>query len=76
MVIKAGVRSLHDHDDGLLNSHLEQQSLQKWHIDQSLEQTRKVAEKHHVPVIETTGNGGQGAKSLAFRWLVRMQSNE
>ena len=40
-----------DHSDGLLGYCLELWYLRKGHIDQRLEQTRKVPEKHHVLII-------------------------
>ena len=53
-VINTGVkRSRHDHDGGLLGYCLEQQHLGKGHIDQRLEQTRKIPEKHQVLIIFT-----------------------
>ena len=52
LVIKGGVRrSRYDHDGGLLGYCLESQSLRKGHIDQRLEQTRRVPEKRHVLII-------------------------
>ena len=46
LVIKAELgTSCHDPDGGLLGYCLEEQSFQKGHIDQRLEQTRKVPDK-------------------------------
>ena len=58
LVIKAGVRrSRHDPSGGLLGYCLESQHSQKGHLDETLEQTRKVPKKH----LEPTGNCAQGA---------------
>ena len=51
LVIDAGVRSLYDHGGGLLGSCLEEQNLRKGHMDERLEQTRKVPKKPHVLII-------------------------
>ena len=49
LAIEAGVRrSQWDLGGGLLGYCLELQYLQNWHLDQRLEQTRRVPEKHHV----------------------------
>ena len=51
-VVKAGVRrSWPDHDGDFLGSCPEKQYLRKGHIDQRLEQTRKVPERHPVLII-------------------------
>ena len=52
LVMKAGVRtSQRDPDGSLLGYCLEIEYLPKRHIDQRVEQTRKVPEKHHMLII-------------------------
>ena len=54
LATKAGVReSQYDHDGNLLGYCLEQECLRKGHVDQRLERTGKVPEKHHVLIILT-----------------------